>query len=90
MKLTAVRSSNVSAIGYDASTRTMVARFKSGGVYRYGRVEPEQHAELMSCESIGARLAVQFARQPHLHPVEKVTPQEADTFTYEESEPCQK
>lgn len=53
-----VNSSTISHIGYDAEKRVMSIQFKSGAkpVYDYADVEPEDHARLMTAESIGSHL----------------------------------
>lgn len=52
--LTAVNSSQVAAIGYDASTKTLACTFTAGGpIYHYPNVEPETHAQFIAAESIG-------------------------------------
>jgi len=53
MKRTAVVSSNLAGVGYDAATRVLEVQFKGGGIYRYEGVAPEEHAELMAAESVG-------------------------------------
>ena len=40
MDMTAVRSTNVAAVGYDPVSRTMRVQFRSGGVYDYFDVDP--------------------------------------------------
>lgn len=52
MKRSAVKSSNIKSVGYDAETKTLEVEFSSG-VYAYRGVTPEQHRTLMSAESIG-------------------------------------
>lgn len=48
-----VKSSNISAIGYDAETKTLTVQFSSGGKHSYAGVPPETHQAMMSAESIG-------------------------------------
>lgn len=55
--MTPVVSSNLSAIGYDAQTKILRVRFKSGGLYEYQNVSPELHSALMRAESKGGFLA---------------------------------
>lgn len=53
MELKPVESSNVSAIGYDASAKQFDVRFKNGATYRYHDVGPESAAAVTDAESIG-------------------------------------
>lgn len=48
-----VKSSNISGIGYQPETKTLIVNFKNGNRYKYSGVEPEQHAALMDSDSIG-------------------------------------
>jgi hypothetical protein len=50
---TAVKSSQIASVGYDAGSQTLEIKFKSGGRYRYAKVPPAVHADLMKAESIG-------------------------------------
>jgi hypothetical protein len=52
MKLTPIKSSNIKAIGYDASAKTLAVEFLNG-VYHYNDVPPEVHASLVGAESAG-------------------------------------
>lgn len=52
--MTPVKSSNLDAIGYDAKSRALTVRFKSGATHRYDDVPPEKHAALMAADSIGS------------------------------------
>lgn len=50
-------SSQIKAIGYDASTRMLAVTFiHSGSTYHYADVPPEKHAALMAAESKGSHL----------------------------------
>lgn len=53
MDRTPVKSSNVSAVGYDPSTQTMEIEFKDGSVYHYHGVSSATHSDLISAKSIG-------------------------------------
>lgn len=50
-----VSSSQVKAVGYDASTRTLSVTFAHGigSIYQYPDVSPETHAAFIGAESIG-------------------------------------
>ena len=49
----AVRSSGITSIRYDESTRTLDVTYTSSGEYRYFDVGPEVYAWLMKAESKG-------------------------------------
>jgi hypothetical protein len=49
-----VRSSNISSIGYEASSNTMEVEFHSGSIYQYSRVPERVYEALMSARSHGA------------------------------------
>lgn len=48
-----VESSNISAIGYDASSKTVAVRFSSGGLYHYLNVDPGTFEEFAKAKSLG-------------------------------------
>lgn len=52
----AVDSSQVAAIGYDATSKTLAVQFRHGAraIYHYPNVEPETFDEFKGAESIGA------------------------------------
>jgi hypothetical protein len=65
-----VKSASVEAVGYDAATRTLALRFKSGGAtYHYTDVDPEKHAQLLRATSIGGFVHKHIVKQ---HPHSKV------------------
>lgn len=49
-----VRSSNISSIGYEASTSTLEVEFQSGSIYQYFRVPARVHESLMDARSHGS------------------------------------
>lgn len=49
-----VRSSNISSIGYEASTNTLEVEFHSGSIYQYSRVPERVYDALMRAGSHGA------------------------------------
>jgi len=49
-----VNSSNISSIGYDASSHTLEIQFHDGGVYCYGGVPQSEFAALMAASSHGS------------------------------------
>lgn len=52
----AVSSSNIRAIGYEASSQTLEVEFKSGSVYQYMGVPQNEYEALMNATSIGRHL----------------------------------
>ena len=53
MDRTAVSSSNLASVGYDASTETLEIEFNDGGVYQYDSVPQSEYDGLMSASSHG-------------------------------------
>lgn len=45
--MTPVKSSNIKAVGYDASARHLTVQFHGGASHRYEDVSPEKHTALM-------------------------------------------
>lgn len=56
MKLTTCKSSQLAEHGYDPTTKTMAVRFKSGGLYHYADVPPEDYEKFVKSESLGTFL----------------------------------
>lgn len=56
MQRTPVSSSNIAEIGYDESRRVLEVLFKSGNVYQYFDVPPQEHQALMQASSYGQYL----------------------------------
>ena len=55
IKRISVDSSMISAIGYDASTKTLYAEFvNTGKVYSYSEVSEEEFTDLQNARSIGS------------------------------------
>ncbi len=54
MQMVQVRSSAITAVGYDATTRRMKITFKQGRTYDFCGVPPEVHQGLMNAGSVGA------------------------------------
>lgn len=52
-----VKSSQIASVGYDSATQTMEVKFVRGGHYSYSGVTPDDHAALMSAESVGKHFA---------------------------------
>lgn len=57
MKLTSFpKSSNVDGAHYDAASRTLTVKYKSGGSYTYADVPAHHWNELQKAESVGKYL----------------------------------
>ena len=57
MRRTAVDSTAIRSMGYDASRRELDVEFReSGDVYRYLDVSPDEYAEFVAAESKGTHL----------------------------------
>ena len=70
--LTAVQSSNIKAVGWDADVLTVA--FSSGSVYRYKGVTREQDDALLASESKGRFVRTLIVGR---YPAEKLAPAEA-------------
>lgn len=51
------KSSNISAYGYDAGSKTLAIKFSSGLTYHYDKVEPEVFEKLGKAKSVGSFFA---------------------------------
>lgn len=51
-----VKSSNVKAIGFDASTKTLEIEFHNGRVQHYFGISEELYGKLMTADSVGSFL----------------------------------
>lgn len=56
MQMTAVKSSNIKAIGHDPETKTLAVEFLNGNVYHYADVSAEKYHALLRADSIGGHL----------------------------------
>ena len=56
IKMVPVKSSQIKAIGHDASTKTLAIEFSSGGIYHYADVPAEKYHALLQAESKGKHL----------------------------------
>jgi hypothetical protein len=52
-----VSSSNISSIGHDPRHNVLEVEFRSGRVFQYSDVNPDEHAALMGAKSIGSHFA---------------------------------
>ena len=53
MKMTAVKSSNINAIGYAKDSQNLHVEFKNGKRFFYKEVTAEEYAKLMAADSVG-------------------------------------
>jgi hypothetical protein len=60
IKLTPVKSSTITGIGYDPKSQIMAVKFKSGSTYHYSGVPAAAHQSLVSAKSIGKHFGVAF------------------------------
>jgi KTSC domain len=51
--MTAVESSSLAAVGFDASVNELTVSFRNGTVYRYFQVPSSVHRALLAAPSIG-------------------------------------
>jgi hypothetical protein len=71
MQMAPVKSSNISAIGYDSATKELHVKFKSGETYAYSNVDEKAHAALVGATSIGGHLNKAIKSN---HPARKLKP----------------
>jgi len=67
-----VKSSLLSAIGYDADKKTLAVKFKTGIEYHYSNVEPDAFKALKSAESVGKHFGKYFRENKEKHPHKKI------------------
>lgn len=56
MERTAVSSSNIGTIGYEAETQTLEVEFLNGSIYQYAGVSVEEYEAMMNADSKGKYL----------------------------------
>ena len=70
---TAVKSSQIAAIGYDPATQTLAVTFTGkGDTYHYANVTPAQHAAFMGAESHGKWFGEHLRKAIAAHPFTKI------------------
>lgn len=69
MRIKPVKSSSISAIGYDPEMRTLHVEFSSGRTYHYKGVDPEEHQAFVNAPSIGQHFSQHI--RPHYRGVEQ-------------------
>lgn len=64
MKRTPVKSSAIVSVGYDPEEKRLHVEFNGGNVYEcVSPVEPEEHEQLMSADSIGRHYTKNFSQR---------------------------
>jgi hypothetical protein len=53
VSMESVPSTNISAVGYDETTGTLIVRFNNGSTYRYDQVPAHEHEGLLKAPSAG-------------------------------------
>lgn len=71
MNLVPVTSSNLRAVGYDASTHSLIISFHSGGTYQYENITDQMHRNLMSASSKGTFFR-KYIRDKTAYPCRKI------------------
>lgn len=72
MEMIPVTSSQIAAVGYDASKAILRVKFNNGGVYDYSNVLKEKFDALLAAESIGKEFSADIKKNPTLYPFVKV------------------
>ncbi len=78
IKLNAVESSQIAAIGHDPDTSTLAIQFKGkgdapGSVYHYQNFDAEQFRELSGAPSIGSHFYKHIKPHTEKHPYQKIS-----------------
>ena len=68
MERQSVNSSNLSSVGYDASTETLEIEFKNGTIYTYSNVPQFEYDRLMEAGSHGSYFSANIRNR---YPYEK-------------------
>lgn len=67
-----VKSSQIEAVGYDATTRTLAVRFKGGALYHYDGCEPETFEAFSKAESVGSYFYKHIKPHADKYPYRKI------------------
>ena len=62
MHRTNVESSNVKSLGFDREAKVLEVEYRSGHVYQYTDVMPDEYAALLAAESKGRHLQRHFVQ----------------------------
>jgi hypothetical protein len=65
---TSKRSSTIARLGYEPRSLTLQIAFKSGGLYSYSRVSPNDFHTFISQPSLGHAYNSMFYAKPLVHP----------------------
>ena len=79
MHRTKVDSSNVESVGFDRESGLLEVEYRSGKVYQYTDVKPDEYAALLAAESKGRHLQRHFVQAGR--PYAKIEQEEADDGT---------
>jgi hypothetical protein len=63
MKRTPVKSSNIAAVGYDSTSKTLEVEFKTGDIYTYSNVPPATVIAFRKSKSQGNYFASWIKKQ---------------------------
>jgi KTSC domain len=67
-----VESSQISAIGYDATTKTLAIKFKGGGsTYHYDNVPANLYEDMQKAKSVGSFFYKEIKPKSDLYPYKK-------------------
>jgi len=82
MKMHTVKSSQVSAIGYEPETKKLRVRFKSFGqksepTYEYSSVSQGDYDAIRNAESVGREINQRLKKNPSAFPYRKLSEEEA-------------
>ena len=73
MDRTAVKSTVIASVGYDAESNTMDVEFRTGRLYRFFMITASVHAALMNSDSIGRYFNAEIRDQFPCREVENTT-----------------
>jgi len=60
--MSAVKSSNIKAVGYDDDSAVMYVRFHNDAVYKYENVPPHTVMQMMGAKSLGSYFYAQIRK----------------------------
>ncbi len=72
MQYTDVKSSNISAIGYDPETLTLRVRFSNGAEWEYAEISEQKHQQFLEVKSIGRFFATAIKPKHEGHRLDKI------------------
>lgn len=72
MLLMPVQSSDLAAAGYDPVLFEMQIQFKTGSIYSYANVAPDDYATFLMAPSKGGWVAMNLRKNPGVFPVTRI------------------